>query len=120
MRFWGGGDPGRADDDNLAMGVCKADSGNVFYAIWIGLALVGEVDELITTIAWTYVGFRIAYSLLQISSNRLLPRFLLFALSVSPPWRSSPHARCASGGGFGCAGLGCVVCPLLPASHPRT
>lgn len=28
MRFWGGGDPGRADDDHLAMGVCKADSSN--------------------------------------------------------------------------------------------
>ena len=67
------------------MGVCKEDPVSVFYAIWIGLTLVGEVDELITMSTWTYVGLRIAHSLLQMSSNRRLPHFLLFALSVSPP-----------------------------------
>jgi hypothetical protein len=88
MRFCDGDDPDRADDDNLTMGVCKlyckVDPDSVFYAIFIGLTLVGEVDELITMITWAYVGLRIANSLLQISSNRLLPRFLLFAVSVSP------------------------------------
>jgi hypothetical protein len=89
MRFCDGSGSGRTDDDNLVMGVCIADLDSVFYAIWIGLTLVGEVDELTTMITWTYVGMRIAHSLLQMSSDRLLPRFLLFAglfaVSVSPP-----------------------------------
>jgi hypothetical protein len=44
--------------------VCIADLDSVFYAIWIGLTLVGEVDELTTMITWTYVGLCIAHSLL--------------------------------------------------------
>ena len=89
MRFCDGSGSGRTDDDNLVMGVCIVDLDSVFYAIRIGLTLVGEVDELTMMITWAYVGIRIAHSLLQMSSNRLLPRFLLFAglfaVSVSPP-----------------------------------
>jgi hypothetical protein len=33
------------------------------------------------TIAWAYVGLRVAHSLVQIFSNRVIIRFALFALS---------------------------------------
>ena len=53
----------------------------VFYAVAIVLALIGQGDGLNATIAWAYVGLRIAHSLVQILSNRVLARFVLFALS---------------------------------------
>lgn len=53
----------------------------VFYAVAIVLAMIGQGDGLNATIAWAYVGLRIAHSLLQILSNRVLFRFILFALS---------------------------------------
>lgn len=54
----------------------------VFYAVAIVLAMIGQGDGLNATLAWAYVGFRIAHSLLQILSNRVLFRFLLFVLST--------------------------------------
>ena len=53
----------------------------VFYAVAIVLALIGQGDGLNATIAWAYVGLRIAHSLVQILSNRVVVRFVLFALS---------------------------------------
>jgi hypothetical protein len=53
----------------------------VFYAIAIVLAMVGQGDNLNVTIAWAYVGLRVAHSVLQITSNRVVIRFILFALS---------------------------------------
>ncbi len=53
----------------------------IFYAVAIVLGLVGQGDGLNATIAWAYVGLRIAHSLAQILSNRVLVRFALFALS---------------------------------------
>lgn len=53
----------------------------VFYAVAIVLALIGLGDGLNATIAWAYVGLRIAHSLVQILSNRVVVRFVLFALS---------------------------------------
>ena len=53
----------------------------VFYAICLVLAMVGQGDNLNATIAWTYVAFRVAHSLVQILSNRVVVRFGLFALS---------------------------------------
>lgn len=53
----------------------------IFYAIAIVLGLSGQGDNLNATIAWAYVGLRIAHSLVQILSNRVIIRFALFALS---------------------------------------
>ena len=53
----------------------------VFYATCLVLAMVGQGDNLNATIAWAYVGLRIAHSLVQIFSNRVIVRFALFALS---------------------------------------
>ena len=53
----------------------------VFYAVCLLLAMIGQGDNLNATIAWAYVGLRIAHSLVQIFSNRVIIRFALFALS---------------------------------------
>ncbi len=54
----------------------------VFYAVSLVLAIIGQGDNLNATIAWVYVGLRVAHSLLQILSNRVIVRFVLFALST--------------------------------------
>lgn len=53
----------------------------VFYAIALLLAMIGQGDGLNATIAWAYVGLRIAHSLWQSLVNKVAVRFLLFALS---------------------------------------
>ena len=53
----------------------------IFYAIALTLALMGQGDGLNLTLAWIYVGLRVAHSLVQAIFNRVLIRFLLFLLS---------------------------------------
>jgi hypothetical protein len=53
----------------------------VFYAAALVLALAGEGDGLNATIAWIYVGLRVAHSLWQATVNRVMVRFALFLLS---------------------------------------
>src|SRR5918993_1161401 len=53
----------------------------LFYAIAITLALMGMGDGINTWLAWGYVGFRVAHSLIQCTSNIVQIRFPLFALA---------------------------------------
>lgn len=53
----------------------------VFYAVALTLAMIGQGDGLSATIAWFYVGLRIAHSLQQALSNRVVVRFGIFVLS---------------------------------------
>ena len=53
----------------------------VFYAVALALALIGQGDGLNATIAWAYVGLRIVHSIVQATWNRVMVRFMLFALS---------------------------------------
>lgn len=53
----------------------------LFYAICIVLAITGWGDGMNAFLAWIYVGLRILHSLVQVTSNRVLVRFVLFALS---------------------------------------
>lgn len=53
----------------------------VFYAIALVLAMIGQGDGFNATLAWIYVGLRIAHSLLQALVNRVMLRFALFAAS---------------------------------------
>ena len=53
----------------------------IFYAVALSLALMDQGDGLNLTLAWVYVGLRIAHSLVQAIFNRVLVRFLLFLLS---------------------------------------
>ncbi|MFZ1742805.1 MAG: MAPEG family protein [Pontixanthobacter sp.] len=53
----------------------------VFYAVAIVLALIGQGDGLNALLAWIYVGLRIIHSLVQATANKVMVRFVLFALS---------------------------------------
>ena len=53
----------------------------VFYAMAIVLAIIGAGDGANAVLAWVYVGLRIVHSLVQAISNRVMVRFLIFALS---------------------------------------
>ena len=54
----------------------------LFYAIVFALILMGQNAPLNVGLAWTYVGLRIAHSIVQATWNRILVRFILFALST--------------------------------------
>ena len=53
----------------------------VFYAVAVVLAIVGQGDGFNATLGWTYVGLRVLHSLIQATVNRVMVRFLVFALS---------------------------------------
>jgi hypothetical protein len=53
----------------------------VFYAVALVLAMIGQGDGLNATIAWAYVGLRVAHSLVQALWNKIMVRFSLFLLS---------------------------------------
>ncbi|MCW5647479.1 MAG: MAPEG family protein [Sphingopyxis sp.] len=53
----------------------------VFYAVAIALAVGGMGGGLNTQLAWAYVGLRIVHSLIQVTVNRVMWRFLVFALA---------------------------------------
>ncbi|MEP3050146.1 MAG: MAPEG family protein [Erythrobacter sp.] len=66
----------------------KADNYNhlheaptLFYAVAILLAVIGLGDGTNALLAWIYTGLRIAHSLVQVTANRVMVRFVLFALS---------------------------------------
>lgn len=52
-----------------------------FYAVAIGLALIGADDKLNVNLAWGYVGVRVVHSLVQSLANPIMKRFYLFATS---------------------------------------
>lgn len=66
----------------------KADNYNhlmeqptLFYAIALVLALQGAGGGSALTLAWAYVGLRVAHSLVQATVNKIELRFLIFMLS---------------------------------------
>ena len=66
----------------------KADNYNhlheaptLFYAVAIILAILGQGDGMNAFLAWIYVGLRVAHSLVQVTANKVMVRFVLFALS---------------------------------------
>jgi len=53
----------------------------LFYAVVIVIALLGQADPINVTLAWLYVGLRVAHSLWQSLVNRISIRMTLFAAS---------------------------------------
>lgn len=53
----------------------------IFYATALALAVMGEGGSLAVNLAWSYAGLRIVHSLVQILSNRVVVRFVVFALA---------------------------------------
>ncbi len=64
----------------------------VFYAVSIVLALVGAGDGFNANLAWIYVALRVAHSLVQALWNRVMVRFILFALSSIVLMMLTAHA----------------------------
>jgi hypothetical protein len=53
----------------------------VFYAVALLLAMTGHGNGLNATIAWAYVLLRVAHSIVQATVNKVMIRFVIFALS---------------------------------------
>ncbi len=53
----------------------------LFYAVAIVLAIIGQGDGMNAFLAWIYTGLRIVHSLVQVTANKVMVRFILFALS---------------------------------------
>lgn len=53
----------------------------VFYAVAILLAVVGAGDGVAAKLAWGYVGLRVLHSLVHATTNVIMARFVVFALS---------------------------------------
>jgi hypothetical protein len=93
-------------DDLVAKGEEKAswvadnynhlhEAPTIFYAVCLVLAMIGQGDNLNATIAWAYVVLRVAHSLVQILSNRVVVRFALFVLSTLALLMLVTHAAMA-------------------------
>lgn len=52
----------------------------IFYALMFYLFAMGQTDSFNLYLAWGYVGIRVVHSLVQVTSNKVLIRFGLFAL----------------------------------------
>jgi hypothetical protein len=53
----------------------------VFYAVAVVLAIVGQGDGFNAKLGWAYVSLRIIHSLIQATVNKVIVRFIVFALS---------------------------------------
>ena len=53
----------------------------VFYAVAIILALLDAGGGMNALLAWIYTGLRVAHSLVHVTANKVLVRFVLFLLS---------------------------------------
>lgn len=53
----------------------------VFYALAFYTYLAGNGDDLNVTLAWAYMGLRVAHSLIQNTVNKVMLRFVVFSLS---------------------------------------
>jgi len=53
----------------------------LFYAVVLAIALLGHGDQLNVQLAWAFVFFRVLHSLIQITINIVMMRFLVFMLS---------------------------------------
>lgn len=53
----------------------------VFYAVAITLAIVGAGDGINAQLGWAYVALRVVHSVIQATVNKVMLRFLIFAIS---------------------------------------
>jgi hypothetical protein len=58
----------------------------VFYALCLYLTVYAQVDGFYVACAWVFVGFRYLHSLVHCTYNRVLHRFLLYAVASLALW----------------------------------
>ena len=51
-----------------------------FYVVTLATALINSIDPLIIQLAWTFVILRIIHSLVQLTFNLVLVRFMIFLI----------------------------------------
>lgn len=54
----------------------------IFYAAALAIQVGGHADGWAMRLAWAYVALRVLHSLVQVTVNVVVPRFLLFVLST--------------------------------------
>lgn len=83
--------PGKGDwRDKIPASVhWKADNYNhlheqptIFYALMLFAAGTGGADYVAVYLGWAYVGLRVIHSLIQVTVNKVMARFAVFALSA--------------------------------------
>lgn len=52
----------------------------IFYALMFYLSLTNQTEGTLNSLAWGYVAVRVIHSLVQVTSNKVLVRFGLFAM----------------------------------------
>lgn len=50
----------------------------LFYAVCLGIAMLGHVDMIHVISAWTYVAFRVSHSIVHATFDHVSTRFVLF------------------------------------------
>ena len=51
-----------------------------FYVVTLAIALINSIDPLMMQLAWTFVILRIIHSLVQLTFNLVLVRFMIFLI----------------------------------------
>ena len=51
----------------------------IFYALSLAIAVAGIADPLFVGLAWAYVASRVLHSIVQVTANRVVVRFAVFA-----------------------------------------
>ena len=51
-----------------------------FYAVTLAIALINSIDPLMMQLAWAFVTLRIIHSLVQLTFNLVLVRFMIFLI----------------------------------------
>lgn len=82
-------DPSKTLDDILPASIqWKAHNYNhlheaptLFYAVCLVIAVAGLGNGMSAQVAWGYVALRVAHSLVQVTVNKVMLRFILFSLS---------------------------------------
>ena len=54
----------------------------IFYALMFTIFLMEKASPLAIYCAWGYVILRVIHSLIQITANKVMPRFIIFTLST--------------------------------------
>lgn len=54
----------------------------IFYAAALAIQVAGHGDAFAVALGWTYVGLRVLHSLVQVTINLVVARFLLFSLAT--------------------------------------
>ncbi len=54
----------------------------LFYAICIALFVTGEIAQLQLTLAWAYVALRALHSLIHVTYNKVIHRWVIYMLST--------------------------------------